>query len=100
MNRQPKCQEVRQPQGIRPAATQSCRLTRRGSGRPNDAADDAPIALAGGGLMNGSGGPAMERVSDLRRVAQAGKDTDPAGYRIHRRLSIYLTWWLLRLGVS
>src|SRR5437867_3056821 len=42
----------------------------------------------------------MERVSDLRRVAQAGKDTDPAGYRIHRRISIYLTWWLLRLGVS
>lgn len=35
----------------------------------------------------------------IRRVAQAGKDADPAWYRIHRRASIHLTLLLLRAGV-
>src|SRR6266850_225682 len=40
----------------------------------------------------------MDRVDRLRRVAQAGKDTDPSWYRIHRRVSIHITGPLLRLG--
>jgi phosphatidylglycerophosphate synthase len=40
----------------------------------------------------------MDDVLEMRRVAQAGKDRDPAWYRIHRRASIYLTWLLMKAG--
>ena len=39
-------------------------------------------------------------VDDLRWVAQAGKNGDPAWYRIHRRLSFPITRALLHAGVS
>lgn len=41
----------------------------------------------------------MERPRELRAKCQAGKGTDPAWYVIHRRVSIYITWALLRLEV-
>jgi len=37
---------------------------------------------------------------ELRRVAQAGKEKDPAWYRVHRRLSLPLTRAALGLGLS
>jgi len=37
--------------------------------------------------------------SRIREVAQAGKENDPAWYRIHRRLSIHVTAGLLRTSV-
>ena len=56
-------------------------LTRRGSGRPNDAADDAPIALAGGGLMNRSGEHRRHRSAphhERKRVeVRSAPRTDP-----------------------
>jgi hypothetical protein len=55
MNRQPRLRDARQPQGVRPAATQACLKTRRGNGRANEAADAAQIAVAGGGITNSSG---------------------------------------------
>jgi len=39
-------------------------------------------------------------VQELRRVAQAGDDRDPAWYRAHRRLSFPLTRLALRAGVQ
>jgi phosphatidylglycerophosphate synthase len=39
-------------------------------------------------------------VDELRRIAQAGKDTDPAWYRVHRRLSIHLTRVALAMGLA
>src|SRR5438552_17866670 len=38
----------------------------------------------------------MDRLIELRRVAQAGKDQDPRWYRVHRGLSIHLTRVMLR----
>jgi phosphatidylglycerophosphate synthase len=40
----------------------------------------------------------MGDVLEMRQVAQAGKDRDPAWYRVHRRASIYVTWLLMRTG--
>lgn len=37
---------------------------------------------------------------DIRAVCQAGKDRDPAWYRVHRRVSIHLTALLLRTPVT
>jgi phosphatidylglycerophosphate synthase len=37
---------------------------------------------------------------EIREVCQAGKDSDPAWYRIHRRLSIHVTARLLRTRVT
>lgn len=42
----------------------------------------------------------MSLVEELQRVAQAGKDRDPAWYRAHRRLSFPLTRVALRAGVT
>lgn len=42
----------------------------------------------------------MNRMNEWRRVAQAGKEHDPAWYRVHRRISIYLTWAMLKLGLE
>jgi phosphatidylglycerophosphate synthase len=41
----------------------------------------------------------MERPRDLRAVCQAGKGGDPAWYVIHRQISIYGTWIVLRAGI-
>ncbi len=40
------------------------------------------------------------RVEELRKIAQAGKDVDPAWYRVHRRLSIHLTRGALALRIA
>src|SRR5262245_15877194 len=40
----------------------------------------------------------MDDVVEMRRVAQAGKDRDPAWYRVHRHASIYLTLFLMKAG--
>ncbi len=37
---------------------------------------------------------------ELRPICQAGKHTDPGWYRIHRRLSIHLTWALLHTRIT
>jgi PKD repeat protein/phosphatidylglycerophosphate synthase len=37
---------------------------------------------------------------ELRPICQTGKNTDPAWYRVHRRLSIYLTWALLHTRIT
>jgi phosphatidylglycerophosphate synthase len=42
----------------------------------------------------------MERPRDLRAICQAGKGGDPGWYVIHRRISIYVTWVVLRAGIS
>ncbi len=42
----------------------------------------------------------MERPKDLRAICQAGKGGDPGWYVIHRRISIYVTWAVLRAGIS
>src|SRR6267142_1586224 len=42
----------------------------------------------------------MNRMNEWRRVAQAGKGHDPAWYSVHRRISIYLTWAMLKLGLE
>src|SRR5262245_37505638 len=42
----------------------------------------------------------MSNSAELRDVAQAGKDRDPAWYRIHRRLSTHITAVLLRTSVK
>lgn len=42
----------------------------------------------------------MESIRTLRAMCQAGKDHDPGWYAVHRRLSIYLTWLLLRAGAT
>ena len=39
-------------------------------------------------------------VDELRRIAQAGKDVDPAWYRMHRGISIHLTRAALALGLA
>jgi len=39
-------------------------------------------------------------LAELRTIAQAGKDVDPAWYRVHRRLSIHVTRVALRLGLE
>src|SRR5437867_196141 len=73
-------------------------LTRRGSGRSNDAADSAQIALAGGGLMNKAGeGPSHRgkngvmwgrreesRERSRRRLHSAG-GLDRLGYALAAR---------------
>lgn len=41
----------------------------------------------------------MESPSELRAICQAGKGDAPGWYRIHRGLSIYLTWALLHTPV-
>src|SRR5258705_7942475 len=41
----------------------------------------------------------MERPEDLRAICQAGKGGDPGWYVIHRRISIYVTWVVLRAGI-
>lgn len=42
----------------------------------------------------------MESIRTLRTMCQAGKDHDPGWYAIHRRISIYLTWLMLRAGAK
>jgi len=42
---------------------------------------------------------ALESPSKLRAICQAGKESDPGWYFVHRRLSIYLTWLLLHTSV-
>ncbi len=37
---------------------------------------------------------------DIRQVCQAGKDRDPGWYRIHRRLSIHITAFLLQTPIT
>src|SRR5262245_52666162 len=37
---------------------------------------------------------------EIRDVCQAGKERDPGWYRIHRRLSIHVTAWLLRTPIT
>jgi hypothetical protein len=44
-------------------------------------------------------GDAMDLVTQ-RRIAQAGKDVDPAWYRVHRNLSIHVTRGALALGLA
>ncbi len=41
----------------------------------------------------------MKRPSELRAICQAGKGGDPAWYVIHRQISIYGTWIVLRTGI-
>src|SRR5438309_330896 len=38
-------------------------------------------------------------IRELKPLAHAGKDVDPGWYRVHRRVSIYLTWALIRTGI-
>ncbi len=42
----------------------------------------------------------IPRPRDLRAICQAGKESDPGWYAIHRRVSIYLTWALLHTRVT
>ena len=42
----------------------------------------------------------LESPEQLRAVCQAGKDSDPRWYLIHRRWSIYVTWVLLHFPVQ
>lgn len=42
----------------------------------------------------------MESPSRIRIICQAGKEGDPGWYRIHRRISIYLTWLSLHTRVT
>ena len=42
----------------------------------------------------------MANVQDIRRICQAGKDKDPGWYIIHRRLSIYITAFLVDTPIS
>ena len=37
---------------------------------------------------------------DIRDVCQAGKDRDPGWYRIHRRISIHITAWIVQTPVT
>ncbi len=41
----------------------------------------------------------MESPSELRAICQAGKGDAPGWYRIHRNLSIYITWALLHTPI-
>src|SRR6185295_4886985 len=42
----------------------------------------------------------MRTIAELRMVAQAGKQRDPAWYRVHRGLSIHLTRAALGIGLE
>ncbi|MBI3607788.1 MAG: CDP-alcohol phosphatidyltransferase family protein [Nitrospirae bacterium] len=42
----------------------------------------------------------MESPSQIRAICQAGKDRAPGWYVIHRRISIYVTWFFLQIGVT
>src|SRR4030095_5767405 len=46
------------------------------------------------------GRAAMMRHDRFREIAQAGKHTDPGWYRVHRRLSIHLTSFALKAGLT
>jgi len=41
----------------------------------------------------------VERPSELRVICQAGKNSDPRWYFVHRRVSIYITWLLLHTSI-
>ena len=41
----------------------------------------------------------MQSPSEIRAVCQRGKEVDPGWYRIHRRVSIYLTWLFLHTSI-
>ena len=42
----------------------------------------------------------LESPRQLRAICQAGKDSDPRWYSVHRQWSIYVTWALLHLPVQ
>jgi phosphatidylglycerophosphate synthase len=41
----------------------------------------------------------MKSPEEIRAICQRGKEVDPGWYRIHRRISIYLTWALLHTSI-
>jgi phosphatidylglycerophosphate synthase len=42
----------------------------------------------------------MKGPEEIRAICQRGKEVDPGWYRIHRRISIYLTWALLHTSIK